>query len=286
VGVLARSDRPTRALHFARYLAARDKGLLHFKALGYAAAEGDPWADRPTLTVLYGAVLRPALERTLDEFRRREGVELIEVFDGCGILVSGIQGGRTGDAFFACDASFLADVQSAYRPGTPVSQTRLVIIVPRGNPAGVRSLADLERAGVRVGVAHPRQSALGRLTARLLERTGHLRGVMKNVVVQQATADGLVNQFAAGYVAGTSLDAAIVYEVNARRGAKYVEIVHVAEATQPAVQPFAVARASKYPRLVGRLLDAVRGEASQRRFEESGFTWVANGASPSVAGTQ
>jgi len=48
LGVLASAKDPTAALHFARYLAARDRGLKHFEATGFEPVEGDKWADVPT----------------------------------------------------------------------------------------------------------------------------------------------------------------------------------------------------------------------------------------------
>ncbi|MFH0939833.1 MAG: substrate-binding domain-containing protein [Planctomycetota bacterium] len=45
VGVLRCSQQSSAALHFARYLAASDKGLLEFKKYGYEPVSGVPWAD-------------------------------------------------------------------------------------------------------------------------------------------------------------------------------------------------------------------------------------------------
>jgi len=48
LGVLTSAKDPTAALHFARYLTARDRGLKHFEATGFEPVEGDQWADVPT----------------------------------------------------------------------------------------------------------------------------------------------------------------------------------------------------------------------------------------------
>ena len=45
-----------------------------------------------------------------------------------------------------------------------------MLIVPRGNPENVQSLADLTRPELRVGLAHPTNSALGKLTDQLLAK--------------------------------------------------------------------------------------------------------------------
>jgi ABC-type molybdate transport system substrate-binding protein len=275
IGVLAASKLPTRALHFARYLAAREKGLRHFAANHYQPIDGDAWADRPDLRLMCGGMLRPVVEQTVREFERREGVSVSRSFNGCGILVANIKAGDKPDAYFACDLSFLTQVKDVFYDGVPVSRTRMVIAVPKGNPAKIRTLADLGRPGVKVGVANAKQSALGALTEALLRRVGLFDSVMANVQVQQPTADLLVAHLQGPHAAGKHLDAVISYEVNARRVPLDVDVIEIAEAHEPAVQPFAIGRESAYPHLAGRLLDAIRRAESKRRFEEGGFEWLA-----------
>jgi molybdenum ABC transporter molybdate-binding protein len=47
VGVLSFSRQPAGALRFARYLGARDKGLLELARAGYRTVEADQWAEQP-----------------------------------------------------------------------------------------------------------------------------------------------------------------------------------------------------------------------------------------------
>src|SRR5262249_29572846 len=137
VGVLSSCERPASALHFARYLSARDKGLRVFKEKGYKPADGDLWADKPVLTLYVGAMLTPAINETINEFARREGLEVgpnIKVVpDGCGILVARMKAGKRPDLYFACDATFLDQVKDLFEDEVPVSTNRLVILVHKGN---------------------------------------------------------------------------------------------------------------------------------------------------------
>jgi molybdenum ABC transporter molybdate-binding protein len=63
IGVLKSSQQPKETLHFARYLSASDRGLVHFKKMGYHIVLGDQWANRPEITFYGGGMLRPALEK-------------------------------------------------------------------------------------------------------------------------------------------------------------------------------------------------------------------------------
>jgi hypothetical protein len=67
----------------------------------------------------------------------------------------------------------------------------------------------------------------------------------------------------------------VVYEVNALRAPNDVEIVPIGEAVAPAVQPIAIAKQSKHRHLTARLIEALRAEASKKRFEGQGFVWKA-----------
>ncbi len=51
VGVLRSTKNSQAALHFARYLAAKDRGLKHFAENGYDVVEGDIWEDVPSLAI-------------------------------------------------------------------------------------------------------------------------------------------------------------------------------------------------------------------------------------------
>lgn len=84
IGVLSFSERPTEALRFARYLSARGKGLPLFTQHGYAAVEGDLWAEEPHLRIYCEQELRLMVEEGVRAFEKREGVSVLfeEAADG------------------------------------------------------------------------------------------------------------------------------------------------------------------------------------------------------------
>lgn len=79
LGVLTATKHPAAALHFARYLTAKDRGLPLFTEDGFAAVAGDVWANTPELTLFSGGVNRVAIEETVREFEAREGVRVTTV---------------------------------------------------------------------------------------------------------------------------------------------------------------------------------------------------------------
>lgn len=267
-GILTCSESPTAALTFLRYLGAGDRGLLRFAEVGYNPVDGDPWEERPSILLYSGGVNRLAIEQTIQRFEKREGVTVTRVYNGCGILVSQMHAGGRPDAYFACDVSFMDDVSNLFEQSVIISQTPMVMLVRKGNPSDIRSLEDLTRPGLKLGLANHEQSALGALTQRLLQEMGLWEAVMKNVRSQTPTADLLVNQIRTG-----SLDAVIVYEANTSQVRETLEIIPINHPKAQAIQPFAVSRTTRHKVLTERLLAAIASVESREAFESTGFTW-------------
>lgn len=274
--VLTTSRQPQRALHFARYLAARDKGLARYREFGFTPEEGDAWSDAPEVTLYAGSMLRPAIEQTITAFEEREGVRVLRVYNGCGILVAQMKAGTVPDAYFACDVEFMKQVQDLFPGSNDISQNELVILVKKGNPLGIGSLVDLGKGKMRVGIGHEKQCAMGWLTQRTFREGGVQDAVMKNVVVQTPTGDMLVNQMRSG-----SLDAAVAYLSNAAGSVEFLDAIRIQGLPcSVATQPFGTAKDSKNKRTMERLLAAIRADSSQERFGQEGFRWVDAQANP------
>jgi ABC-type molybdate transport system substrate-binding protein len=154
-----------------------------------------------------------------------------------------------------------------------VSQNELVILVAKGNPLGVGSLADLTKPGLRVGIGHEKQCAMGWLTQRTFTEAGLRSELMENVVVQTPTGDMLVNQMRSG-----SLDAAVVYLSNAAGSGDVLDAVRIdGLSCSIANQPYGVATGSTHRRLAMRLLAAIETAESREIFEAEGFRWLGDG---------
>ena len=179
------------------------------------------------------------------------------------------------DVYFACDRVYMDNVNDWYLASENVSETDMVILVPKGNPRKVRGLADLGAAGMRLGVADPVKSALGRLTVDLLKKSGLYEEVYSKVETKAGTADFLVNQIVVSE--GKSLDAVIVYLANTAKVQDKVAIVKIDHPAALAKQPIAISRISERSQLARRFLDKILSPASQERFEKVGFRWQPGG---------
>ncbi|MCO8122926.1 substrate-binding domain-containing protein [Stieleria sp. TO1_6] len=269
VGVIDQTKNSVGALHFARYLAASDRGLKRYQEHGFRVTGGDVWSDRPELSVFAGSMLRPAIEDTINAFENREGITVNRVYNGCGILVAQMKAGQHPDAYFACDNEFMNQVHDLFPEPVPVSQNELVILVQKGNPKRIASLKDLASPGLRVGIGHEKQCAMGWITQNTFREGGVHSEIMPNVTVQTPTGDMLVNQLQTG-----SLDAAVAYLSNAAGAADKLDAVRIEGIEcSIATQPWAVARQSRSPQLATRLFQHLCSAQSQRNFAAEGFRW-------------
>jgi molybdenum ABC transporter molybdate-binding protein len=273
IAVVKASTQRDHALSFIAFLRARNKGAVHLKNAGYADVdEAEAMDGRRELVVYAGAMLRPALEESLTEFENREKVRITRVYNGCGILVGQMQIGEMPDIYFACDTTFMLKVQDKFEAAKTVSNNQLMIVVRKGNPKQVFKLTDLGKPGLRVGVGHEQQCALGAITKETFLRTGTFGQVAKNIVVQSPTGDFLVNQL---FVSGEKgLDVVIAYRSNIVPYPDKVDGIPIEDVpcAKPS-QPIAVAKSSKHPELSQRLMEFLQERESRQRFEKLGFGW-------------
>ncbi|NBR84958.1 MAG: hypothetical protein EBS84_03830 [Proteobacteria bacterium] len=273
--VLAVCSQPAAALKFARYLAAPEKGGAVFQSHGFQLADGDKWAEKPELILYSGGVNRLAIEKLLKQFADREGVNVTTVFNGCGVLCATMKtmdsatSPRFPDAYYACDLCFVPPVAAQFPEAFLLTETEIGIVVRKGNPKNVKTLADLAQPGLKLGLCNAEQSTLGFMTRGMLKQTGLLDSVRKNVVVEVPTADFLINQMRAG-----GLEAAVVYRVNAAPQTEHLEFFPIKHEGARAIQPFAVRERSPNRQLARRLLDTLK--ANRGEFEAAGFQWRGN----------
>jgi len=269
LGIVASSKQPQAALHFARYVAARDRGLLHYEKNGFVVKKGDVWKETPELTIFAGSMLRPAIDATIKAFEEREGIRVSRVYNGCGILVAQMKTGQHPDAYFACDKEFMKQVPDLFPESVDVSQNELVILVQKGNPKKISSLKDLGREGLRVGIGHEKQCAMGWLTQNTFREGGVQKEVMANVSVQTPSGDMLVNQMQTG-----SLDAAVAYLSNAAGAGDFLDAIQIQGLEcSIAIQPLAIAADSPNAQTATRLFQRLCSPESQANFEAEGFRW-------------
>ena len=170
-------------------------------------------ADAPKLAgglfVYCAAGMRLPIEQIARDFEKSAGVKIELTYDGSNKLLGQIELTRKGDVYITGDADYL---DMAKQKGFVASQCAIcrfvpVIMVKKGNPLGVKTLADLLKPKVRIGQGDPKAAAIGRIMPRLLQLSGiDSAGWKANVVVVTATVNELANAIKLG-----TIDAAVVW---------------------------------------------------------------------------
>jgi ABC-type molybdate transport system substrate-binding protein len=179
-----------------------------------------------------------------------------------------MRAGERPDAYFACDRSFMSTVADLYQAPTTLADDPLVLLVQKGNPQRILTLNDLTRPGLRVGLPDHEKSAMGNIAWKLLQTLGLYDRLGQNLKVESPTGDLLVNQLRTG-----SLDAIIACRSHYATARDCLDAVAIDHPLARLEQTIAVGRASRFPRLAGRLLEALMRPASRQRFEAAGFGW-------------
>lgn len=115
------------------------------------------------------------------------------------------------------------------RKPVPFATNRLVLIVPRRNPARISSVADLERRSkLRLVVAGPKVP-IGLYTRQVLKRLGML-SVLRKTVSLESDVKGIVGKVVLG-----EADAGFVYATDVRPVAGKVRVIAIPKRAQPTV---------------------------------------------------
>src|SRR3954463_8689857 len=188
-------------------------------------------------------------------------------FGGSNTLRLQIERGARADVFLAAEPG---EAQALYREGRcgrPVSfaTNRLVLIVPRGDPAHVRSVAGLARGGLKLSVGNA-GVPVGAYARQALRRMRSSRVLRANTVSQQANVGQVLSQVAFG-----AADAGFVYVTDARTQRGRVDAIALPRQAQPPVRyAGCVVRRDGARRVAAQaLLDELRsprGRATLRRF--------------------
>lgn len=191
-------------------------------ACSLAATAGARTAQRP-LTIYAAA----SLTEVFSSYDRAERYN----FAGSNALETQIRNGAPADVFASAAP---LNTQRLFRAGLvdrPVTFTsnRLVLIVPRSNPAEIRSVYDLGRKPVKLVVAGA-AVPVGAYTRTVLRKLG-LTSVLTKVVSQESDVKAVTGKVALGQA-----DAGFVYATDARPVRSQVSVIRIPTWAQPRVR--------------------------------------------------
>jgi molybdate transport system substrate-binding protein len=189
-------------------------------------------------------------------------------FGGSDQLAAQIENGAPADVFASASPkqAELLHHDGLLRRPVVFATNKLIVVVPRSNPAHVRSVYDLRRDGVKVIVGST-TVPVGSYTRQLLDALGITRAVMKNVVDQESDVKGIVAKIALG-----EGDAGLVYRTDARPVVSKVSVIPIPAWAQPPIRyELGIVRSSKHVRAAQALIRRVTSLRGRRLLVRAGF---------------
>ena len=202
-----------------------------------------------------------------DVFPRIDGVARYS-FAGSDQLALQLQQGAPADVYAAASPKYpeLLYHQGILRKPRVFATNRLVVLVPKANPARVRSVYDLRRNGVKVVIGDT-SVPIGSYTRQILDTLGITNEVLANVVSQETDVKGIVAKVALG-----EADAGFVYVTDARAVAGRVKTIGLPGWAQPPIRyEIAVVRSTKRAAAARAFVAHVLSKRGRLALRRAGF---------------
>ena len=189
-------------------------------------------------------------------------------FAGSDQLALQIRQGAPADVFASASPKY---TELAYRDGyvkKPVvfATNKLIVLVPESNPAGIKSVFDLRRPGLKL-VIGDKTVPIGTYTRQILDALGITNDVMTNVVSQETDVKGIVSKVALG-----EADAGFVYRTDARAVASRTRSIALPGWAQPPIRyEIAVVKASSHAAAARAYIKKVMSPRGRRLLAAAGF---------------
>jgi molybdate transport system substrate-binding protein len=240
-----------------------------------------------TLTVYAAASLTDAfgeLGRVLE--RDHPGLTVRFNFAGSQQLTAQLEAGASADVFASADQRWMdyAKGRDLITGDSPVfARNRLIVIVPRANPARIASLQDLARPGIKivmaaqaVPVGRYSREAIQKLTTAPGYPVDYDRRVFGNVVSEEENVKGVVAKVQLG-----EADAGLVYRSDVNPAvARNVRVFEIPDRYNViASYPIAVLKRAPNPEGAREFLALVLSRAGQSVLQQHGLLPAPNGES-------
>lgn len=189
-------------------------------------------------------------------------------FGGSNALAAQITQGAPADVFASANMTLPRQLHENGRCSKPVvfTRNRLVIVVPRANPAHIRTVYNLTRSGVTIDIAGS-GVPVGSYTLQILGNMNLTNAVLKNVVSQETDVRDVLAKVALGEV-----DAGFVYSTDAKTVRGKVTVVKIPAWAQPKVQyGICVVASSTHTSAARSFIRRVLSKAGQRKLHNFGF---------------
>lgn len=240
-----------------------------WEKFAFDRAVADP--NRVSLYLYCGAGIRPMMDPATEAFKKIKPNVRIDVgYAGSGCLLSQLAFSRRGDLYMPGEDFYInqAKQRGFITADKAIGYFEPVLLVQKGNPKAIQTVADLAKPDMRVGLGEPGACAVGIAAENLLKKAGLLEQVEKNVKYRAGNVPELGNA-----VKLKSLDVSIVWNVTAAQLTDDCDAVKVdRKLYEPSVVPIGLLKYSGHQPEAQAFIDFLAGPEGQEIVRTSGMT--------------
>jgi molybdate transport system substrate-binding protein len=224
------------------------------------------------LAVFAGSASKPPLDEAAAAFELKTGVKVFLTYGGSGTVLSQMELAKTGDIYIPGSPDYLAKAEKKQVADSATTKILAFLIpaicVQPGNPQNIRSLSDLTKPGLRVGIGNPDSVCVGLYAVEILEKNNLLKEVFPNIVTQATSCDAT-----ATLISLKSVDAVLGWSVFQDWDQQRIERVLLKPEQLPrlAYIPAAVSNFARDRALATQFIDFLISAAGQDIFKKWGY---------------
>lgn len=236
------------------------------------AISGCAKEESKELNAFVGSASKPPMEEAASAFEQETGIKVYANYGGSGTMLSQIELSKSGDLYIPGSQDYMAKAErkDVIEPASVKKIAYLipVIAVQHGNPKNIRSLADLAKPGIEVGIGNPQAVCLGLYSVEILDYNNLLADVSKNIVVNVESCEKT-----ATLISLKSVDAVIGWDVFHHWDPDKIDVVYLPPEQLPRIAyiPGAITRFAKDSESAQKFLDFLVSRQGQDIFQKWGY---------------
>ncbi len=234
---------------------------------------GPGTGERVRVMAFVGAASKPPTTEVKQAFEEANPGIVVDIsFGGSGTLLNQMTLEETGDIYMPGSDDYMdkAEEKQAVLPETRRIAAYLIpmICVQRRNPKNIRSLQDLARPGIVVGLAQAGAVCLGDVSDEILRSAGLEKQVKQNVITYARSCDQTQQLVQLGEV-----DAVIGWDAFEHWAPDEIDVVPIArEHLRVRSIPAAISVYARHPEAAQRFIDFLTSEEGKAIFSKHGYS--------------
>ena len=219
-----------------------------------------------------GAASKPAMEEAADVFKKQTGIQIDLQFGGSGTMLSQMKLARRGDLYIPGSPDYMIKAEKERLIDSKTIKIIAYLIpaigVQPGNPKNIKTLADLAKPGVKVGIGNPEAVCVGLYAIEILTQQKLLENVQKNIVTHAPSCAATES-----LIVMKKVDAVLGWDVFSKWNPGKIETVFLKSNEIPRIAyiPAAISTYSQDKENAQRFIDFLVSQEGQKIFSKWGY---------------